>query len=82
MTAYSALSAAIIFQFENPNFFIWLCWQSLLVVSTAVWFKSRFIIVANFIIYILLFFSYLAISRDLSEVSLSFGIIALLSARI
>lgn len=82
MTAYAALSTAIIFQFENPNFFIWLCWQSLLVVSTAVWFRSRFIIVANFIIYLMLFFAYLAITRDLSEVSLSFGLVALLSARI
>lgn len=82
MTAYAALSTAIIFQFENPDFFIWLCWQSLLVVSTAVWFRSRFIIVANFIIFLMLFLSYLTISRDLSEVSLSFGIVALLSARI
>lgn len=40
MTGYAALSVAIVAGFKTPDFFIWLCWQSLLVVSTAVWFLS------------------------------------------
>ena len=82
MTGYAALSVAIILQFAKPDFFIWLCWQSLLVVSTAVWFRSKFIIVANFFIFLLIFFAFLILSGATSGISLSFGIVALLSARV
>lgn len=82
MTGYAALSVAIILQFEKPDFFIWLCWQSLIVVSTAIWFRSKFIVVANFFIFLLIFFSFLIISGVTTGISLSFGIVALLSARI
>jgi hypothetical protein len=79
---YGALSVAIVAQFPQPDFFVWLCWQSLIVVSTAVWFRSRFIIVANFIIYLLVFIAYLVTAGTVGSVSVSFGIVALLSARI
>jgi len=82
MTGYAALSIAIILQFDMPDFFMWLCFQSLLVVSTAVWFRSKFIIVANFIIFILIFLSFLILSGTTSGISISCGIVALLSARI
>ncbi len=82
MTGYAALSIAIILQFDMPDFFMWLCWQSLIVVSTAVWFRSKFIILANFIIFLLIFFTFLILSGATSGISLSFGIVALLSARI
>jgi len=82
MTGYAALSVAIILQFDKPDFFMWLCWQSLIVVSTAVWFRSKFIIVANFVIFLLIFLVFLIISGTTSGISLSFGIVALLSARI
>ena len=82
MCGYLALSVAIIIQFPVPNFFIWLCWQSLLVVSTAVWFRSKFIVLANFIIYLLVLIAYLALEGKIDAVSISYGIVALLSARI
>ena len=82
MTGYAALSIAIILQFDMPDFFMWLCWQSVVVVSTAVWFRSKFIILANFIIFLLIFFTFLILSGTTSGISLSFGIAALLSARI
>ena len=82
MTGYAALSIAIILQFNKPDYFVWLCWQSLIVVSTAVWFRSKFIIVANFFIFLLIFFAFLILSGVTSGISLSFGIVALLSARI
>lgn len=82
MTGYGALSIAIILQFDKPDFFMWLCWQSFLVVSTAVWFRSKFIIVANFIIFLLIFIAFLIVSPLTSWISLSFGIVALFSARI
>ena len=82
MIGYAALSAAIVAQFRMPDFFVWLCWQSLLVVSTAVWFRSRFIVVANFIIYLIIFIAFLSSSTTVSSVSVSFGLVALLSARV
>lgn len=82
MLGYMALSTAIVIQFEVPGCFVWLSWQSILVISTAVWFRSRIIIVANFVIYLIVFFSYLVLSSGISVVSLSFGFVALLSARI
>ena len=82
MTGYLALSVAIVFNFKSPGFYVWLCWQSLLVVSTAIWFRSKFIIVANFFIYLMVFIMYLALEGSLSAVGLSYGIVALLSARI
>ena len=82
MTGYAALSIAIILQFDMPDFFMWLCWQSVVVVSTAVWFRSKFIILANFIIFLIIFFTFLILSGTTSGISLSFGIAALLSARI
>ncbi len=82
MTGYTALSVAIIAGFKTPDFFIWLCWQSLLVVSTAVWFRSKFIVVTNFIIYTIIFVAYLFLAGTVSITSISFGVVALLSARI
>ncbi|HUI29666.1 MAG TPA: hypothetical protein VLX91_05580 [Candidatus Acidoferrales bacterium] len=82
MTGYAALSVAIVAGFKTPDFFIWLCWQSLLVVSTAVWFRSKFIVVTNFIIYVLIFLAYLTLAGTVSITGISFGVVALLSARV
>lgn len=82
MTGYLALSVAIVNQFNSPDYFIWLCWQSLIVVTTAVWFRSRYIILANFIIFLVVLLAYIAQGGTLGLVSSSFGIVALISARI
>ncbi|MDR3610486.1 MAG: DUF2339 domain-containing protein [Ignavibacteriaceae bacterium] len=82
MMGYLALSTAIIYEFRIPNAFIWLCWQSLIVISTAVWYKSKIIITANFFIYIMILVLYLFLAEGLSYVSLSFGAVALATARI
>lgn len=82
MAGYFALSTAIIIQFDVPDFFVWLCWQSLLVISTAIWFRSKIIVIANFIIYVLIFLVFLALDGRNSVVNLSYGIVALSSARI
>lgn len=83
MLAYAALSVSIIFTFSSPNYFIWLCWQSLAVVSTALWFRSKFIVVTNFFIFLLIFLTYLASNgTNIPITGLSFGIVALISARV
>jgi uncharacterized membrane protein len=65
-----------------PDYFVWLCWQSIIVITTAVWFRSRFIVVANFAIYLTIFGAYLISAPTVSTISVSFGVVALLSARI
>jgi uncharacterized membrane protein len=82
MLGYVALSAAIVDTFVSPDVFVWLCWQSILVLSTAVWFRSRFIVVANFLIYLMVFAAYLSLAGKVGTISVSFGIVALVSARI
>ena len=82
MLGYFALTVAIIYEVKSPGFFILLCWQSIIVLSTAVWFRSKYIVLANFVIYILIFVTYLVLEGKLGATSLSFGIVALLSARI
>lgn len=82
MLGYAALSVAIIARFNTPDHFVWLCWQSIIVVSTAVWFRSRFIVVGNFTVFVLVFVAYLLTAGTISAVSASFGVVALLSARL
>lgn len=79
---YLAMSIAIVGFFPKPDFFVWLCWESLIVVSTAVWYKSKIIIVTNFVFYVLIYFSYLILAGSFGLISLTFGFVALLSARI
>jgi drug/metabolite transporter (DMT)-like permease len=79
---YMALSIAIFAQFKAPDFFLWLSWQSLLVVSTAIWFRSRIIIVVNFLIYLAIFSAYLIQGPTQDLVNLSYAMVALVSARI
>ncbi|MGE5621092.1 MAG: hypothetical protein ACM3U0_00830 [archaeon] len=82
MVGYLALSLAIISYFQFPSSFILLCWQGLLVMSMAIWFRSRFIVVANFLIFLVIVLSFLIFNQGIELASLSFGIVSLLSARI
>jgi hypothetical protein len=82
MFGYLALSSAIVFEYNIPNSFVWLCWQSLVVLSTAVWFRSRFIVVANFFIYLFILLLYTSLVKEITLVSLSFGFVPLVSARV
>ncbi|MCF7674809.1 MAG: hypothetical protein K9M97_05655, partial [Akkermansiaceae bacterium] len=82
MTGYAALNMALIKAFPLPELFVWLSGQSLLVVTTAIWFRSRFIIIANFLIYLVVVGCYMALVKEENGISLVFGVIALTSARI
>jgi len=79
---YTALSVAIINQFPEPDSLIVLGWQSLLVISTAIWFRSKIIILTNFIMFLTIFIAFLSLAEEISFISLTFGIVALISARI
>lgn len=79
---YMALSAGIMTWFPPPDVYSWLAWQSLLVAATAVLFQSKIIIVANLFICGGIFLAYLLMARAAGAVSLSFAVVALLTARI
>jgi len=82
MMGYMLTSVAMVAGFPRPDYFVWLAWQSLLVVSMAVWFRSRFIVIANFAIFVILLVAYAALADTVHVASISFGIVALASARI
>jgi uncharacterized membrane protein len=82
LLGYAALSVAILKAFAPPGVFVWLSLESIVVVATAVWFRSRFIVVANFIIYLFVMAGYLFTAPQESGISLIFGVVGLLSARI
>lgn len=82
MFAYAALSAAIIASYSDPAYYILLCWQSIVVISTALWFRSKFIIVANTFIFGGILVSYLINVSAVGIEGISFGFAALISARI
>ncbi len=82
MTGYMALSMAIIKGTTAPDVFVWLSLQSLVVLTTAIWFRSRFIVVANFLIFVAIVLAYVAVAHTETGISVGFGVVALLSARI
>ncbi len=82
MTGYLALSVALSKLIPVPTLFIWLSAQSLLVVATALLFRSRLIVVGNFFIYAGIVCAYVTVAENESGISIGFGIVALLTARI
>jgi hypothetical protein len=79
---YLALSIAIFAQFRSPDYFVWLGWQSLLVISTAIWFRSRIVIIMNILIYLGILVAYLQLAPSNDLVNLSYAVVALTSARV
>lgn len=79
---FMSLSVAIFVQFSAPEYYIWLSLQSLAVISVAIWFRSRLIIIVNSLIYACIFLAYLLMAPSNDFVNLSYAIVALASARI
>ncbi|OFX41331.1 MAG: hypothetical protein A2X08_15535 [Bacteroidetes bacterium GWA2_32_17] len=65
-----------------PLVFLLLSIQSLLVVSMAIWFKSRIIVVMNFFLFISLLATYLFTSSSINGINFSFATVSLISARV
>ena len=80
--AFIILSLAIVLSIPVPGAFIPLVWQSLIVIIFAIWFNSKELVASNFLIFLIIFLSYLVLAGSLHTISLSFGIIALISARL
>jgi len=82
LMAFIAMSIAIISSTQVPDVFIFLIWQCILVTVIAIWYQSKTLTVINFFIFLALFFVYLITVGGFTLISLSFGVVALISARI
>jgi hypothetical protein len=79
---FMAMSIALYGIFGLPVVYLLLSVQSLLVVSMALWFRNRLIIVMNSILFLTILIVYLLSSKNVNGVNFSFTFIALISARI
>ncbi|MBC8320579.1 MAG: hypothetical protein H8E34_07645 [Bacteroidetes bacterium] len=68
--------------YDFPLAYFMLAIQSLLVVSMAIWFRSKFIVVMNTMLFIFLLIFYLSTSSLIDGVNISFSMVALVTARI
>ncbi|NQV49717.1 MAG: hypothetical protein HQ507_04440 [Candidatus Marinimicrobia bacterium] len=80
--AHGTISIGLAQSIASPDLYVILIWQSLLMLANAMWFKSKFITVSNFLLYIVLFIAYTAASGFAGIISVSFGFVALFSARL
>ncbi|MEK6288445.1 MAG: hypothetical protein AABO57_22230 [Acidobacteriota bacterium] len=79
---FMALSIAIYGYAAIPRSFLWLSLQSLLVVSIALWFRSKVLVVVNSFIYVGILIGYFVLSPSSHPVNFSFALVALASARV
>jgi len=79
---FVSISITIAGIYHFPLAFLLLSIQSLLVVSMALWFRSRFIIIMNTLLFIGLLITFLATSDSLISIEFSFAFIALITARV
>jgi hypothetical protein len=80
--SFVSLSITIVGIYHFPLAFFLLSIQSLLVVSMALWFRSRFIVVMNTILFLGLLLTYFIIGDPLNSINFSFALVALITARI
>ncbi len=80
--SFSALSIVVYGFLGFPAAFMLLAFESLLVVSMALWFRSKFIVFMNLLMFIGLLITYKAVGESLNSVNFSFAIVSLITARI
>lgn len=79
---FIALSVAIYGILLLPKAYMLLSLQSLLVVTMALWFRSRFIVIMNTILFMLLLIFYLTSPVSYNTTNFSFMLVALITARV
>lgn len=82
LLSFGALSIGFIASMEAPDSYIYLIWFSLFSLVTAIWYQSKFIVGANFFIFLLVFARYSAVAGFAGMISISLGAVALISARL
>jgi hypothetical protein len=79
---FMAMSISLYGLFGLPRVYILLSVQSLLVVSMALWFRNRLIVIMNSLLFLIILTLYLLSSKSVDAANFSFALIALVSARI
>lgn len=79
---FVSISIGIFGIYNLPYSFLFLSIQSLLVVSMAIWYRSKIIVVMNFVLFLMLITTYLLTSGSIDSINISFALIPLVSARI
>jgi hypothetical protein len=80
--SFMALSIAVYGYSKLPDALWLLALQSLLVVSWALWFRSKIIVVMNTILFIGILVIYMGLYHSVSKVNIAFVVTAFISARI
>lgn len=79
---FMSMSIALYGLFGFPIVYLLLSVQSLLVVSMALWFRNKLIVVMNSLLFMIILIIYLVSSDSVSGVNFSFALAALISARV
>jgi hypothetical protein len=79
---FMSMSIALYGLVGFPVVYLLLALQSLVVVSMALWFKNRLIVVMNSLLFLVILLSYLFLSGSNDGVNFSFALSALVSARV
>lgn len=79
---FMAMTIAIYGLYGFPRVYWLLSVQSLIVVSMALWFRNRLIVVMNSLLFLTILLIYLFSAKPIAPVNFSFAIVALVSARV
>ncbi|NQV01756.1 MAG: hypothetical protein HQ542_03855 [Bacteroidia bacterium] len=79
---FVAISITIYGLYNFPRAYLLLSIQSFLVVSIAIWYRSRIIIVMNVFLFLVILITYLATSTSINLINFSFPLVAFLSVRV
>ena len=79
--SFVALSVTVFGIYGLPRAYFLLALQSLLVVSMALWFRSKVIVVMNTFLFIILLIVYLATVHSLNSANFAFALVSLVTAR-
>lgn len=79
---FMAMSLAIYKIYDLPGAYFLLSLQSLLVVSMAIWFRNKLIVIMNFVLFTGLFIAYIVSAEHTNLINFSFVFVSLGTARI
>ena len=79
---FLAMSISLYGMVGLPNVYLLLSVQSLVVVSMALWFRNRLIIVMNSLLFLTILFVYMVSQKSVDGVNFSLALVPLISARI
>jgi hypothetical protein len=79
---FMALSIAVYGYSDLPGSYIFLAWQSMVVLAIAIWFRSNLIVLMNTALFTFILLAYLITSKSINSYNISFTLIAIVSARI